>query len=257
MSDSTTDDVVDHLGELATEAPPELLDRVVARWTRETGPFADLYVAFTDMGISFARTAWAVGDRDERFLEAYRERFGRPLRPAERSPAGLRAALRSGRADGLRFDLSGLTPFEREVLHATVAIPRGETRPYAWVAREIGRPRAVRAVGSALGRNPVPVLIPCHRVTRSDGRPGNYFYGPAAKVALLRAEDVDLDGVQELADAGIFFVGSETTTIVCLPTCRHARRIDPAHRRGFRDMGEAAREGYRPCRDCRPAALTA
>ncbi len=68
----------------------------------------------------------------------------------------------------------GLTDLEWSVLKATLTIPFGETRSYAWVARQIGRPKAVRAVGSALRKNPWPLIIPCHRVIRSDGSPGKY-----------------------------------------------------------------------------------
>ena len=77
---------------------------------------------------------------------------------------------------------------KRDVLGATSTIPRGQTRPYGWIAAEIGRPKAVRAVGTAVGRNPVPLLIPCHRVVRSDGSPGEYVFGPDAKQALLARE---------------------------------------------------------------------
>ena len=69
---------------------------------------------------------------------------------------------------------SHLTPFEWAVLKATLEIPFGETRSYQWVARRIGKPGAVRAVGSALRRNPWPLIIPCHRVIKSDGSPGRY-----------------------------------------------------------------------------------
>jgi O-6-methylguanine DNA methyltransferase len=67
-----------------------------------------------------------------------------------------------------------LTAFELAVLRATLEIPFGETRTYAWVARRIGKPRAVRAVGSALRKNPWPLIIPCHRVIKSDGSLGRY-----------------------------------------------------------------------------------
>jgi methylated-DNA-[protein]-cysteine S-methyltransferase len=67
-----------------------------------------------------------------------------------------------------------LTKFELTVLRATLEIPFGETRTYAWIARRIGKPRAVRAVGSALRKNPWPLIVPCHRVIRSDGALGKY-----------------------------------------------------------------------------------
>jgi O-6-methylguanine DNA methyltransferase len=122
------------------------------------------------------------------------------------------------------------------------------------VAREIGRPAAVRAVGSALGRNPVPLLIPCHRVVRSDGTISDYIFGSAAKRTLLRAEGVDPDAIARQAREGRRFVGSATTRIYCFPTCRAARRITERHRVPFRSEQQAASAGYRPCRLCRPAA---
>ncbi len=82
-----------------------------------------------------------------------------------------------------------LTPFQWEVLQATLQIPFGQTRSYQWVARRINRPRAARAVGQALRKNPYPLIIPCHRVIRSDGRHGGYagrFDG--RKGELLRLE---------------------------------------------------------------------
>jgi len=70
--------------------------------------------------------------------------------------------------------MNKLTPFERKVLQAALEIPLGETRTYAWVAERIGNPKAVRAVGRALRKNPYPLIIPCHRVIHSDGSVGKY-----------------------------------------------------------------------------------
>jgi O-6-methylguanine DNA methyltransferase len=126
-------------------------------------------------------------------------------------------------------------------------------RPYAWVAREIGHPKAVRAVGTALGHNPIPLLIPCHRVGKSDGRMGNYAFGAAAKEMILAYEGVDVAGLEHIARRGKRYYGSDTTHIYCYPTCRHARRITDRHRVAFRSDAEAARLGYRPCKVCRPA----
>lgn len=67
-----------------------------------------------------------------------------------------------------------LTSFQWKVLRATLNIPFGETRSYQWVAQKIGRPKAVRAVGQALKANPFPLIIPCHRVIKSDGTLGGY-----------------------------------------------------------------------------------
>jgi O-6-methylguanine DNA methyltransferase len=141
------------------------------------------------------------------------------------------------------------------VLRKTAEIPRGEVRPYGWVAAEIGRPGAVRAVGSALAGNPVPLIVPCHRVVRSDGVLGQYSLGGAAnKPRLLAGEGVDVERLRALSRRGIRYLGSATTRIFCHPTCRHARRITARHRVELASIGDAESRGFRPCRDCRPHA---
>jgi AraC family transcriptional regulator of adaptative response/methylated-DNA-[protein]-cysteine methyltransferase len=90
-------------------------------------------------------------------------------------------------AGGIPLDLAG-TVFQQAVWAALRAIPSGETRTYAQIAAAAGRPSAVRAAGSANGANPVAVLVPCHRVVRSDGSLGGYAYGPEIKRALLQRE---------------------------------------------------------------------
>jgi O-6-methylguanine DNA methyltransferase len=245
-TNSNHDPLLTGLAELTADAPAGLLDRIAARWVRVPGPIGDLSVAFTDQGIAYVRM-----EADD-FAGSFRQRFARPLLPAARPPAGLLPALRSGRAADLRFDLRDQTAFQEDVLRAALTIPKGEIRPYAWIARQIGRPKAVRAVGSALASNPVPVLIPCHRVTRSDGLVGEYVFGSGTKERLLRTENVDLDEIRSLAGRRVFYLGSDTTGIVCYPTCHNARRITPGHRHGFRGLPEAEAAGYRPCRSCRP-----
>jgi len=81
-----------------------------------------------------------------------------------------------------------LTDFQRRVYAAICRIPPGETRSYQWVAERIGRPRAARAVGHALHRNPFAPTVPCHRVVRADGSLGGYAGGLAKKRELLHAE---------------------------------------------------------------------
>ncbi len=87
-----------------------------------------------------------------------------------------------------RLDLSGATSFQREVWEVTRLIPYGETRSYAWVADQIKRPGAVRAVGQALTRNPLPIIVPCHRVLNIDGKLGGYGGGVEMKRHLLSLE---------------------------------------------------------------------
>jgi O-6-methylguanine DNA methyltransferase len=250
--DDLAGDLAADLAALAAPPPPGFDDSVFARWVEADGPVGPLYVAFTDRGISYVcPTSWLGDDRD-RFGDYFRERFGRPLRPAVRAPAGLAAALKSGRGTGLRYDLRSVGEFDRAVLAKTLEIPPGEVRPYAWIAREIGHPAAVRAAGSALGRNPVPILIPCHRVVRSDGATGNYGFGPQLKVDLLLAEQVDIEESRRLGRRGVHYVASDTTGIYCYPSCTHARRITAAHRVEVATVAAASAAGYRPCRHCRP-----
>ncbi|MCX8203219.1 MAG: methylated-DNA--[protein]-cysteine S-methyltransferase [Nitrososphaeria archaeon] len=126
----------------------------------------------------------AIGQRPE--LEA--------VDPGE-GPASLRQAVRqleeylrgSRRVFDVPLELRG-TPFQRAVWSETSRIPYGSTRTYASVASSLGAPRGARAVGSALAANPVPILVPCHRVVRSDGSPGGYSPSPELKVRLLEFE---------------------------------------------------------------------
>jgi methylated-DNA-[protein]-cysteine S-methyltransferase len=92
----------------------------------------------------------------------------------------------------LSIDWSSIKPFQRAVLQAAFRIPFGETRTYAWIAQKIGKPRAVRAVGHALGTNPIPILLPCHRVIGSDGGLHGYRGGLKMKARLLKLEGAQL-----------------------------------------------------------------
>ena len=86
------------------------------------------------------------------------------------------------------LDLTGATPFQRQVWEATRLIPYGETRSYMWVAEQIKKPKAARAVGQALSRNPLPVIVPCHRVLSIDGKLGGFSGGLETKRYLLSLE---------------------------------------------------------------------
>jgi len=83
-----------------------------------------------------------------------------------------------------------MTPFARKVYRVVSTIPIGETRSYQWVAAKAGSPRACRAVGQILKRNPWPVIIPCHRVISADKTPGGYALGLKKKILLLERERI-------------------------------------------------------------------
>ncbi|MBO0734413.1 MAG: methylated-DNA--[protein]-cysteine S-methyltransferase [Methylocapsa sp.] len=114
---------------------------------------------------------------------------------AERAAEGIAALLRGEPSDlsGILLDMSTLPPFHRRVYAAARAIPRGSTVTYGALADSIGAPRAARAVGQALARNPFPLLVPCHRVTGANGRMGGFSAhgGIATKLRLLAIEGLD------------------------------------------------------------------
>jgi methylated-DNA-[protein]-cysteine S-methyltransferase len=120
--------------------------------------------------------------------------FGKPSKPApaiSRMFKGLRHYFNGEKVDfACKIDLRDYSAFERAVYKALAAIPRGQVRTYRWVASKIGRPGASRAVGTALAKNPLPVIIPCHRVIKSDGSPGNFsaIGGTKLKEKLLELE---------------------------------------------------------------------
>jgi O-6-methylguanine DNA methyltransferase len=103
----------------------------------------------------------------------------------------IRAALAGKPFRTPAYDLGSLTVFQRAVLKIASTIPRGQTRSYAWVAQKCGHSKAVRAVGGALHANPLPLFIPCHRVTASNGRLGGFSAGIAMKRFLLKLEASD------------------------------------------------------------------
>jgi methylated-DNA-[protein]-cysteine S-methyltransferase len=95
------------------------------------------------------------------------------------------------RTFALRLDVAG-TPFQRKVWNALLTIPFGETRSYMEIARQIGHPRAVRAVGAANGRNPVSIVTPCHRVVGATGRLTGFAGGLDVKAYLLNLEGLSI-----------------------------------------------------------------
>ncbi len=117
----------------------------------------------------------------------------RPRIKASRAPERIRRELEEyfgGKRTtfGIEISLEGSTEFEREVWLALREIPYGETRTYKWLAEHVGRPRAARAVGQALSRNPIPIVLPCHRVIESGGSIGGYSEGETIKRRLLKME---------------------------------------------------------------------
>ena len=147
-------------------------------------------VAATEVGV--VRLAFA-GEGHDEVLSDLAARVSPRVLQAPRRLDGVAVALDdylAGRSRGVDVpvDLRLLAGFRREVVESLPGIGYGSTATYTEVAERTGRPRAVRAVGSACANNPVPLLLPCHRVVRSDGSEGGYRGGPEAKRALLDLE---------------------------------------------------------------------
>lgn len=225
----------------STRTTVELGLGLVPGFARYEAPIGEVAVAFTPEGVRWVRL---VDEIEPGAVEA------RPPRAwAKRIPR----ALEEGRPGDLPLDLRAVTPFRRRVLDTAATIPKGEVRSYGWLARRIGKPQASRAVGSAMATNPVPLIVPCHRVVRSDGHIGAYSLGgPENKWTLLRHEGAAPDELEEMAASGVRYLASDTTGVFCVPSCHHARRITRAHLHTFRSDTEATASGYRPCKSCHP-----
>jgi len=214
-------------------------------------PRGTALVAFSSRGIRMIRL--------EESLDAlradYGKRFGRVLEE-QPLPDNLRrqvvSALTGEGVDKPQLDLDALRDLEHDVMTTLMRIPRGEVRTYTWVARQVGRPRAVRAVANVIASNVMPFVVPCHRVVPSSGGLGKYYFGSEMKRELLRDEGVDVDQLDELAREHVRYIGSRTTHVFCFPTCRGARQIRDENRVPFRDADDALENGYRPCRVCQP-----
>ena len=171
---------------LAEELPPTIYYDVL-----EGTPFSPVYVAAGPQGLISVDFNLA----EEEFL-AFISKLGRPRRQAARVQVfmqDIREYLAGEReAFDLAVDLSPLTEFQRRVLEEARRVPRGQVATYAEIAERIGKPKATRAVGQALRRNPVPIVVPCHRVVSSDGTLGGYGgrLGDQRKVDLLKLEGV-------------------------------------------------------------------
>jgi AraC family transcriptional regulator of adaptative response/methylated-DNA-[protein]-cysteine methyltransferase len=164
-------------------------EKPVIRYALSRSMLGRMLVARTDRGICYA----AFGDEPRALERALRGRFTGVR--IERDDTGLKDAVQTVARmlccadDDVRpaLDLRG-TPFQLEVWKLLRTIPPGRTATYTELARKMGRPRAVRAVANACAANPVAVVVPCHRVVRSDGGLGGYYWGIERKRRLLQWE---------------------------------------------------------------------
>src|SRR3989441_8307103 len=219
----------------APEAPRDLASRLLggSRAKRvDLEALADRFrIEATERGVARLRPGRGVHGASAR-ARAHAERARRELREYL---AGRRTFFT------VAIDLGGVGEFQARVLAEALRVPFGEVDSYSALARRVGHPRAARAVGNALGANPVPVIVPCHRIVRGDGTWGHYAFGGAMKTQLLRLERTTPS-----------LIGCTSTRIICRRGCAHEQRVGEANRVVFASVADAASVGYRPCRVCRP-----
>jgi methylated-DNA-[protein]-cysteine S-methyltransferase len=150
-------------------------------------------IAWGERGIVGVQLPEPAGAERARLLRRFPDAIEAVPPPGVQQAIDRIAALLRGDSpdlDAINLDMSGVPEFDRCVLQATRRIPRGTTRTYGEIAAEIGDPGAARAVGQALGRNPFPVIVPCHRVLAAAGRPGGFSAhgGVATKLRMLAIE---------------------------------------------------------------------
>lgn len=169
------------------------------RYTIVDHPIGQVMIAATSEGVCAVRLGDDAGQLEQELREEFHRADVRPDDNGLRDYASLVIELADGRPPSgpLPLDIEG-TAFQVQVWKALSQVPRGESVTYGELARRIGRPTASRAVGAAVGANPVAVVVPCHRVVRSDGGLGGYHWGVERKVALRDAESAstpDVDSV--------------------------------------------------------------
>ena len=260
----TTDDrtLESALAGLRVAAPASLAPNVLAevgladRYARFDSPIGPLVVAWNGLGVSAVEAA-----ADDATFEAnHLARTGRPAHPVERRarPArdGDRAAARAATGGSASTSTCAATPTSS----ATSGTRRSRSRA-ARSGRTAGSPprsagrrrsgRSARPSGTTRCRSSCRAIGSSARTARSAS---TRSAGRSNKRTILEAEGLDLPEMERLAASGVRFIGSDTTKIFCLPTCRHARRVTDRHRLEFRSMADGTARGYRACLVCRPAS---
>lgn len=165
-----------------------------ARYGRVESPVGPLYVAASEKGL--CEIGYGSHEPESKFQEHLRQRGFRPVVDANAIQDIAKQLHEYFGGQRVRFDVpldfAGISPFTRSVLTATCNVGYGQLTTYRDIAVEVGRPGASRAVGNALGSNPMPVVVPCHRIVRSDASLGGYTGGVEIKERLLSLEGVYL-----------------------------------------------------------------
>ena len=172
MTDDTTTEMM--LAALASTPPENLYrDTVLAvgaadSVTTTDSPIGPVWLAWNVRGVTALSPLFATATIEE-FASLHRRESHETTRLPSDLEDVVTDALATLDAGEVPIDMTGIAPFQHSVLATCATSPVGQVRPYGWIADQIHNPGSVRAVGTALGRNPIPLLIPCHRVVKSDG----------------------------------------------------------------------------------------
>lgn len=165
-----------------------------ASYARIDSPVGPLFIAVSDRGV--CEIGFGANETEEGFRNQLQRRGFSPAADRRGVEGIAQQLFEYFRGERNRFevplDFSGVSPFTHAVLAATSEVPFGRLATYRDIAQRIGRPEAMRAVGNALGRNPIPIIVPCHRIVRSDASLGGYTGGIEIKQRLLAHEGVIL-----------------------------------------------------------------
>lgn len=219
-----------------------VIDSPMGRLFIADGPRGILAIHFMD-GKGLEPLAAMRGKFDVIEDQAAADRIGDEIR---RFVAGDRAALKHD------IDLSLVeSDFKRRALMKLCKVPLGSVVTYQGLASAIGAPDGQRAIGNAMGSNPVPIYVPCHRVIKSDLSIGNYGGGVDRKLKLLRVEGFAVG--KDLRVPARAVMGHQRTHIYCRPECSAAKRADMGRCYIFADSARARGAGLRACKLCHPA----
>mgnify|MGYP003444436049 CR=1 FL=1 len=159
-------------------------------YTSFNSPIGKIHLALTEKGLCEI----GIGESKKKFISSLQKTYNiKPVKDDAAFKDLVKLLKRYLNGEKLRidipFDLKG-TSFEKKVWKALLKIPYGKTKSYGEIAKEIGLPNGARAVGNACGKNPIPIIIPCHRVIAGNGGLGGYTGGIGIKKRLLRIEGV-------------------------------------------------------------------
>ena len=215
-----------------------------------------LYIATSERGV--ALVAWQ--DQAAQFLSTLAAPAGCEVQEDGAALRMLLAELQAyfaGTRERLAWPVDECfvrSPFQRAVLQVTAAIPYGAVMSYQSVAAALGQPRAVRAVAQALRRNPLAIVVPCHRVIGQTGHLTGYAGGLERKSALLTCEGIPLlrrpAGV--LVNRERMYVGWRTERAYCTPHCPSLAAMPPGERLLLSSHAATAHEDFIPCDVCHP-----